>query len=141
MSKRVAEFFLFDIFIAILKIENSSKKFSTAQEILYDYQAWDTIIREFEIIGEATKKLINYKILNEEKRVIVDFRNLLIHNYFGIDPEEVWDIIKNDLPQYKKEIVNLIKSIDKNLKNELIESFIEYYKYLDFVINELEKLK
>ena len=141
MSKRELEFFLFDILVAILKIENTSKKFSKAQEILYDYQDWDSIIREFEIIGEATKKLINSKILNEEKRVIVDFRNLLIHNYFGIDPEEVWDIIQNDLPKYKKEIVNLIKSIDKNLKIKLIDSFIEYYRYLDFITKELNRLR
>ena len=40
---------------------------------------------------------------------INDFRNILAHNYFGIDAEEVWQIIQNDLPLLKTQIKELIK--------------------------------
>ena len=63
MSKRITEMFLFDIYIAILKIKNSAKNFSNVQDLLYSYAHWDSVIREFEIIGEASKHLIDSKIL------------------------------------------------------------------------------
>ena len=69
------------------------------------------------------------------------FRNLLIHNYFGIDEEEVWNVIKDDLPEFKDVIINLINKIDKTLKYQLIESYVETNKHLNFIVKELEKLK
>ncbi|MDO8593033.1 MAG: DUF86 domain-containing protein [bacterium] len=41
-------------------------------------------------------------------RDIADFRNVLIHEYFGVDKEKVWAVVKNDLPGLKKEIKNLV---------------------------------
>ena len=107
MSKREVEFFIFDIFIAILKIEQTSSKFTNPQNLLYSYTDWDSVIREFEIIGEASKYLLNENILQQEHRVVVDFRNVIIHEYFGIDPDEVWDIIHYKLKNFKKVILKI----------------------------------
>jgi len=41
---------------------------------------------------------------------IKDFRNLVAHDYFGIDAEEVWQIIKKDLPKLEKEVLGIIKA-------------------------------
>lgn len=41
---------------------------------------------------------------------IKGFRNLVAHDYFGIDAEEVWQIVKNDLPALKKNIKRILKS-------------------------------
>jgi uncharacterized protein with HEPN domain len=71
MSKRLYELFLFDILIAILKIENVVARFDKPEKFKYDFVAWDSVIREFEIIGEATKILINMKILDEDNRKIL----------------------------------------------------------------------
>ncbi len=57
MSKRVYELFLFDIYVAMLKIEYVTKNFKDAQSLKYDFVAWDNVIREFEIIGEAANDL------------------------------------------------------------------------------------
>ncbi len=141
MSKREVEFFIFDIFIAILKIEQTSSKFTNPQNLLYSYTDWDSVIREFEIIGEASKYLLNENILQQEHRVVVDFRNVIIHEYFGIDPDEVWDIIHYKLKNFKKVILKITSSIDTDLKIELADAFIEDNKYLDFVTKELEALK
>ena len=93
MSKRLPEIFLFDVFIAGLKIKNVSKNFKNANELKENFVYWDSVIREFEIIGEATKNLINLGVLSDNYKDIVDFRNVLIHEYFGIDEEEIWGII------------------------------------------------
>ena len=39
---------------------------------------------------------------------VKDFRNIIAHNYFGIDAEEVWQIIKNDLPKLKDDINKIL---------------------------------
>lgn len=140
MFNRTYELFLFDVFIAIVKIEKTVDKFDNAQTLLHDYNAWDSVIREFEIIGEATNYLIKNNILDETSRVIVDFRNLLIHNYFGIDAEEVYDVVKSDLPNFKSLITDKLSQIDNDLKNDLIEAYIQSNSYLEFVKLSLEKL-
>ncbi len=141
MSKREIELFLFDIYIAILKIEYVYNKFSNMEDLLHDFRSWDTVIREFEIIGEASKHLIKNRLIENRFQVVVDFRNLIIHEYFGIEPLEVDDIIKNDLVVFNKIIVSLINKIDNDLKQELIESFIEDNKHLDFITKNLKVLK
>jgi len=140
MSKRITEMFLFDIYIAILKIKNSAKNFSNVQDLLYSYAHWDSVIREFEIIGEASKHLIDSKILDKSYREVVDFRNQITHEYFGIDPDIVWLVIHNDLNSLEDTIVKLINDIESNLKQELINSFIKDNSYLDFVVEKLKNL-
>ena len=140
MFNRTYELFLFDVYIAIVKIEKTVDRFDNAQTLLHDYNAWDSVIREFEIIGEATNYLIKNNILDETSRVVVDFRNLLIHNYFGIDAEEVYDVVKSDLPNFKSLITDKLSQIDNDLKNDLIEAYIQSNSYLEFVKLSLEKL-
>lgn len=139
MSKRVYELFLFDIFIAILKIEYVSNKFKDADSLKHDFISWDSVIREFEIIGEATNTLIKNSFLSKENQIVVDLRNLLIHHYFGIDADEIWDVIENDLKEFKKLIILNINCINNTLKNELTASALQENEHLDFVILEIKK--
>ena len=71
----------------------------------------DAVIRNFEIIGEAAKMIsgklkTSYPLI--EFSLMTDFRNLLIHEYFGVDHEKVWGIINNELPYN----YTLLKRID-----------------------------
>ena len=138
---RDIELFIFDIYIAILKIKKVSSEFDNVQELLHDFRSWDSVIREFEIIGEASKYLLKNNLLDKQYRRIVDFRNAITHEYFGIDSNIVWEITKQKLDDIKDIILNLINHIEKNLKQELIEAFIEDNKYLDFVVEALEELE
>lgn len=66
---------------------------------------YSAVIREFEIIGEAVGKL-DPQIRDDFPHIawqdIKDFRNLLIHEYFGVDLEIVWNVIQSDLqPLYE----------------------------------------
>ena len=109
MSKRDFNLFVFDIFVAIVKIENSASCFNNAQELLHNYTSWDSVIREFEIIGEASKYLLKENLLSSEHKAVVDFRNVIIHEYFGIDRDEVWDIIEKISPMLASVGVNRLK--------------------------------
>jgi uncharacterized protein with HEPN domain len=141
MSKRADEIFLFDIYIAMLKIEHVVNQFKNSHELFYDFVSWDSVIREFEIIGEATNRLLKLHVLDDDSRVVVDFRNLLIHHYFGIDPDEVWNVVEDNIPQYKNVIVEKIKVIDDKLKSEMIDTLCVEFSYIDFVVENLEKLR
>ncbi|MEA3353782.1 MAG: HepT-like ribonuclease domain-containing protein [Campylobacterota bacterium] len=138
---REVELFIFDIFIAIQKIKKVSSQFDNVETLLYDFMAWDTVIREFEIIGEASKYLLRDKLIESNYQRVVDFRNQISHEYFGIDQEIVWGIIQQKLKPFENDIIELISNIEPNLKVELIESFMEDNNYLDFVVKVLEELK
>ena len=75
-----------------------------------DRKTYSATIREFEIIGEAVSNL-SIEIKNQHTEIewqdIKDFRNILIHEYFGVDLELVWGVIINDLPK----LINTVKSI------------------------------
>ena len=71
------------------------------------------IIRSLEIIGEASKKLsAEFKAVhsNIEWKKMAATRDKLIHDYFGIDYEIVWDIIQNKLPDLNKEVSDILNS-------------------------------
>ena len=138
---RRVEMFIFDIIVAILKIQKVSSKFDNPQDLLYSFTDWDSVIREFEIIGEASKYLLKDNLLENHYRKVVDFRNLISHGYFGIDEYQVWDVIYNNLDDLKSTITEIINNLDKKEKIQLIDDFIEDNKYLDFVVEFLENLK
>ena len=137
---RNIELFIFDIFIAIQKIKKVSSKFDNVNDLLHSFTDWDSVIREFEIIGEASKYLLRDKLLTKDYQIVVDFRNQITHEYFGIDQDIVWATIYNDLDIFQAIILELIDNIEPNLKQELIKSFIEDNHYLDFIIEALREL-
>jgi uncharacterized protein with HEPN domain len=101
--------YLYDISIAIDSIEDyigSPKMFSNYEK---NQQLQQAVERNLEIIGEATKKILeidpNVKISNARR--IVSARNRIIHGYDDIDNTEIWSIIINSLPILKKEIDEL----------------------------------
>lgn len=140
MSNRDLRFFIFDAYIAIVKIEKVASEFDEPTELLHDFRSWDSVIREFEILGEASKHLLLKNLLDPQYRKIVDFRNHINHAYFGIDEDQVWHIIQHDLQDFKSVINTLIDDMNAESKEELVQAFSEDYKYLDFVLELLHKL-
>ena len=153
MSKRDISLYIIDIYIAINKIQRYTQEFTNPEDFKWSELQWDATIRELEIIGEATNNLIKLDILENDKyRKIVDFRNIIVHGYFGIDENEVWSVVKDKLTLFFLELQNLVteKNIDiqnavsyakeENFKNrEIIEFDCCSYKY-NFNIS-LENLK
>lgn len=72
----------------------------------------DATIREIEIIGEATKNVsIDFtdKYPDVQWKKITGMRDKLIHGYFNVDVEKVWNVIAKDIPILKKQIEDIIK--------------------------------
>jgi len=110
MSERKKELFLNDI------LESIDAIFEYLVDVDFDefkskrivYQA---VVREFEIIGEAVKNI--YPCLKNVYpeypfRRVIDFRNRISHEYFGINFKTIWDIIFYELPKLK-EIIEYIR--------------------------------
>jgi len=102
---------LFDIQTAITNIENYlSDRPKVFAEYKKDMRTKQAIERNIEIIGEATKRILNFgatiQITNARK--IVDTRNRIIHGYDTVMDEHIWAIIINDLPKLKTEVDRLL---------------------------------
>ena len=84
----------------------------SADEFYNDSQAFDASLMNFIIIGEMIEKLSDELIDATEKEInwykIKGFRNILAHNYFGVDAEEVWQIVHGGLPILETQIKELI---------------------------------
>ncbi len=83
------------------------------EDLKNDRMRIDAIVRNFEIIGEASSNIpqeIRDKYPFVEWMKISDFRNVLIHEYFGINYKIMWDIIKNKLPDLLRDIKTIINS-------------------------------
>ncbi len=91
---------------AIELIENFTQEMSF-DEFSDDLMRQSAVIRQFEIIGEASANLseeLKRSNPNIEWATIKGFRNLLVHEYFRVDVLEVWSTIENDLPILEKQI-------------------------------------
>lgn len=78
---------------------------------LNDQKTQDAVARNIEIIGEASRALpeeFREKADSIPWKDIVGMRNIVIHEYFGILPDVVWDVIQNELPILKKQVVQLL---------------------------------
>ncbi|MFH1209753.1 MAG: DUF86 domain-containing protein [archaeon] len=108
--------FIEHILDSINKIETFSKGL-TKEKFDKDELRQSAIIRQLEIIGEATKNLsvdFTNKYPYIEWSSFARTRDKIIHHYFGIDLDIVWEIIKKDLPKLKENIKKILEDMDKN---------------------------
>jgi uncharacterized protein with HEPN domain len=117
MSERNESLYLKDILDSINAIGEYTSSL-TLESFLHDRKSFQATVREFEIIGEAVKNL-SVETLKQyteiEWRDIIDFRNILIHEYFGIDGELVWNVICDDLPNLKSVVNQLLKKYQREV--------------------------
>ena len=104
--------YLDDISQAIRKINTYVSKLNQKQ-FAEDERTVDAVIRNLEIIGEAVKKLpaeIREKHSEVDWKKIAGLRDILAHEYYGIDVEIIWDIITSKLPPLAKQVEEILKS-------------------------------
>ena len=100
MSERHCDLYLTDIIESGRAIQSYVQGVEFA-DFINDRMRYAAVIREFEIVGEAVGKLpesIKAGYPDVPWREIRDFRNILIHEYFGVDLRLVWHAIHQDLP-------------------------------------------
>ncbi|HAH23924.1 MAG TPA: hypothetical protein DCL77_09230 [Prolixibacteraceae bacterium] len=97
---------------SIEKIQLYSSKFRNADEFFEDSLSFDGTMMNFIVIGEMVEKLSDEFISQTSKEInwtkVKSFRNIIAHNYFGIDAEEVWQIIQGSLLSLKVQLEKLI---------------------------------
>lgn len=107
---RDSKLLLKDILEAISAIERFVEGIDF-EEFRSNDEKSSAVIRKFEIIGEATKALpdnLKEKYPEIPWKEMAGFRDKLIHFYFGIKYELVWQAIKNRLPQLKSSVQNIL---------------------------------
>jgi len=106
---------LLSILEAIEKIENYTNEFDNADDFYHDEKSFDATMMQFVVIGEMISKLdedFKEKYSNIPWQKVKDFRNIVAHNYFGIDADEIWEIISRKIKPLKYDIKGLL---DKEL--------------------------
>jgi uncharacterized protein with HEPN domain len=95
---------LLAILEAIEKIQKISAPIKSPEKLEADFIAFDACLMNFIVIGEMVLRLSD-TLMGKYKEVewykIKGFRNMVAHDYFGIDAEKVWDIIQTKLPELK----------------------------------------
>ena len=96
---------------AIDRIIEYTSSINTADDFDKDYRNFDATMMNFVVIGEMIDKLSD-EFKKEHPEIewikIKGFRNIVAHDYFGIDAEEVWQIIKTKIPTLKSDIKLLL---------------------------------
>jgi len=70
-------------------------------------------VRSLEIVGEAAKKIpeeFRAQYPTVEWRAMSGMRDRLIHDYFGVDYELVWDVVHNRIPELRRQIASMIEA-------------------------------
>lgn len=105
--------YLDDILEVTERIEKYSKGF-TLEKMKKDSLVVDGVVRNLEIIGEAAKNVpahIKERYSDIEWRKIAGLRDILAHEYFGVDLEVLWDIIEHKMPILKKQVAGILKNV------------------------------
>lgn len=110
--KKDPQVFLKHILESIEWIEKDINGMSK-DDFLKNVPIQDAVVRRIEIIGEAIRHLPSD--LKKEKadvpwQDIMDMRNKIIHEYFGVDLELVWEVAKKDVPTLKNHVEDILSS-------------------------------
>lgn len=103
--------YLNHILDSISKIEEFTDDISE-DEFKNDEMIRSAVIRHIEVIGEASKR-ISKETKNKKPSIpwkdIAGMRDKLIHGYFGVDTDAVWDTVQKDLPELKEEVEDILE--------------------------------
>lgn len=139
MNKNVL--YLLSILEAIEKIRVYKNGFRNANEFFEAnlQKEFNATLNLLIAIGEEAKKIDDKLKLTVDLdwKPVVGLRNFLSHNYRGIDPDIIWDIINNKLDKLKTVCIVLVKKIE--VKKEQIIKLLDsvYYKNIKYMIDEL----
>lgn len=92
----------------ILRYSDQGKQEFESSELL---QTW--VVHNLQIVGEAARRLSDS--LKEQHaevpwKEIVAMRNILVHDYFAVDVDEIWNVVERDLPELKNKIDSVLES-------------------------------
>lgn len=105
---------ILDVLEAIERIERYSKRGREAFEREELLQTW--VVHHIQIIGEAVRKVsdgLRAAHTDVPWAQIIAMRNILVHDYFGVDVEEVWAAVDRDLPDLKRKMNAILRDLNQ----------------------------
>ena len=131
--------YILTILEAIEKINLYTKDFDSVDAFFFDNDQlnFNATVNLLIAIGEESKKIssaLKSKYLEVNWKVLAKLRDKIAHNYRGIAPNIIWNIVSVDMPKLKSSIIEIIKygDIDKEIINEMIGT--EYYKHVKYLL-------
>ena len=114
MSKRSLGLLVEDIWESIEKNERYTE--GLTQEVFQgDEKTTDAVVRNLEIIGEAAARLPG-DFTDQHSEIewikIIGLRNRIVHEYFGVDLQIIWQILRKDIPAFKASLKNIRSQLD-----------------------------
>ena len=114
MSKRSLGLLFGDIWESIEKIERYTDGMNQ-HSFQNDEKTTDAVVRNLEIIGEAASRL-SEDFTDRHSEIewikIIGLRNRIVHEYFGVDMQIIWEILKKDLPAFKSSLKDLRQELN-----------------------------
>ncbi len=104
--------FLEDIHESCAKILRYTRGLSF-EEFRADEKTPDAVVRNLTIIGEAVKSLpdtFKKRYPSVEWRKIAGLRDIVVHEYFGVDEDILWDVVQNKIPELSQAVARILKS-------------------------------
>jgi uncharacterized protein with HEPN domain len=115
MSERSDIDYLFDILESIQRCLSYTTGLDWDSFVI-DFRTQDAVVRNLEIIGEAVKALSS-QLRDTYPEIpwkdVDGARDRLIHHYFGINNEIIWEIVQVDLPELLPQIQKILRALDK----------------------------
>jgi len=112
MSERADVEFLADTKEAVLRI-NAYRQDSSYEQFVDDKKTQDAVVRNLEIIGEAAKNIseeLKKKYPQIRWKELAGVRDKLIHHYFGVNFDIVWNIVKQELPELLSQLEEILRT-------------------------------
>jgi len=109
MPKRAPELLLEDMLAAIRKVERYTSGMEQ-ETFRRDEKTIDAVVRNLEVLGEAARQMPDEFAANHSDipwRQVAGLRNRIVHDYFGLDLEIIWQVVQHDLPQLGTRLENL----------------------------------
>lgn len=114
--KRDIKVYVADIIESIAKIEEYMKEVKVEDDFYSNTQVQDAVLRRLEIMGEAVKNIpdkFRAKYSDIPWRKIAGMRDVISHEYFGVNMERTLIVIKQDLASLKNNILKVKEELDK----------------------------
>jgi uncharacterized protein with HEPN domain len=105
---------LFAIWDSLSKIERFTENCTDELAFSQELMRYDAVLMNFIIVGESVARL-SETLKKAHPHIpwndIKGLRNLIAHDYFGTDPEEVWQIVQHHLPTFKLQVEELLDAL------------------------------